>query len=566
MRKIKVTDAAAGYVYDEVGKRYKCIGNVNFHPGDSAYCSGSVCSGNVRRGFKPMLTKMGGEGFPLWYARKSDFFKSRIVDPYYYQNDTASLFSGAPVYDIKNLTKNLKTEPVTDWDGQFFHYYLFPGLFNVENSVNSAYADVKAADKGTRLLTVFRSSPVLQRGMLKASTKITKVTLKSCEPVLDWGTGNISYSDKDFNIISYEPGAIRFQNYLYSSLYSVNGTPLGDTSPKYEGDTVNTLALMSKETTETFTIEEKIQEEMGKCFSALAQKDDSPIYPSLQTRPLPEAKVLWFTVTDPDYQRIDDLAENGQYLQFSNVKLFNTTAKACTLSIHAVGLAYTWLKHESPAGAWHATPDGPFDREWIPDRTIVNQWVPLVVNGYFTFLADGLGCHLIHFSSDSFFLEHKIYEKFFPTLPDLNTDDGPISISDSKNLTPRSGEIFDGGWFRTIKLGAKYDNFNNIYTSKTDVIDDGFKLKLTDSIEFDSKRESICSIKTGKELIKIGKTCNAGINDFNKFKILLVNEVAYLLKDDQLLKKADLSIKDRVLLNVALSFSTDVNKTLKEGL
>lgn len=558
MRKIKVTDAAGGYVYDEVGKRYKCIGNVNFSKGDDAYCSGSVCLGNTRRGFKPMLPLPQGAGFPLWYAPKSDTFNSRVIHPFYYQFSHHPLSPSEPVYDIKSLTKNLDVQSISNWDGQFFHYYLFPGLYNVGEAVASTYADADAAEKGTRLLTVFNDMPVLQKGMLKASTKETKITLPHCEPGLDLND-DIYYSDKDFNILSYELGEIPFQNYLYLSLYSYNPENTGhvDTSTKYESDTINTLNLTSKETPVTFNIKEKIAEEMGKCFTALAQKDDSPIYPSLQDRPLQEPKVLWFTTTDPDFQRIADLAENGQYLQFSNVKLFNVTDTACTLSIQAVGIAYRWLKHVSPAGSV-------VDGKWVPDGTTVNEWVPIVVNGYFTFLADKDGCRLVHFSYDSEFLEHTVYEKYATSYDEL--DDSPISISDSENLTPRNIIPFKSGYIRTILLGARYDNFKNVCTSKSVVTDDGFELKLTDALIFNSKKESICSSVTGKELINVGKTCNAGINSFGKFKILLVNEKAYLLKDDQLLKSADLAIKDRVLLNVALSYSPDVNKTLKEGL
>ena len=295
---------------------------------------------------------------------------------------------------------------------------------------------------------------------------------------------------------------------------------------------------------------------MAKCFTALAQKDDSPIYPTLSERPLPEARVLWFTATDPDFNRVDDLAENGKYLQFSNVKLFNATDTACTLSVQAVGIAYRWLKHVSPAGSV-------VDGKWVPDGTTINEWVPVVVNGYFTFLAAPDGCRLVRFSYDSQFLEHTVYEKYFSAHAEIDTS--PISISDPQNLTPRNIVNFKDGYIRTILLGARYDNFKNVCTSKSVVTDDGFELKLTDALAFDSKKESICSSITGKELIKIGKTCNAGINSFGKFKILLVNEKAYLLKDDQLLKSADLAIKDRVLLNVALSYSPDVNKTLKEG-
>lgn len=558
MRKIKVTDAAGGYVYDEVGKRYKCIGNINFHAGDDAYCSGSVCIGNTRRGFKPMLPLLQGAGFPLWYAPKSYTFNSRVIHPFYYQFTDSPPSPSEPVYDIKSLTKDLKIQSVSNLDGQFFHFYIFPGLYNVGEAVASAYSDADAAEKGTRLLTVFNDMPVLQKGMLKASTKETKITLPHCEPGLDLND-DIYYSDKDFNILSYELGEIQFQNYLYLSLYSYNPEDTGnvDTSTKYESDTINTLNLTSKETAVTFNIKEKIAEEMGKCFTALAQKDDSPIYPSLQDRPLPEPKVLWFTATDPDFQRIDDLAENGQYLQFSNVKLFNVTDTACTLSIQAVGIAYRWLKHVSPAGSV-------MDGKWVPDGTTVNEWVPIVVNGYFTFLADKDGCRLVHFSYDSEFLEHTVYEKYATHYDEL--DDSPISISDSENLTPRNIIRFKRGYIRTILLGARYDNFKNVCTSKSVVTDDGFDLKLTDALIFNSKKESICSSVTGKELIKVGKTCNAGINSFGKFKILLVNEKAYLLKDDQLLKSADLAIKNRVLLNVALSYSTDVNKTLKEGL
>lgn len=561
MRKIKVMDAADGYVYDEVGKRYKCIGNVNFSKGDDAYCSGSVCLGNVRRGFKPMLPLPQGAGFPLWYCAKEVIWElnSRLINPFFYQKDNAHLFFGEPVYDIKSLTKNLDVQSISNWDGQFFHWYLFPGLFNVGGTVSPAYADTEAAEKGTRLLTVFNDTPVLQGGMLKASTKEHKITLKSCEPDLDL-YGDIYYSDKDFDLISYEISEmIPFQDYLYRSLYSDAPEDTGniDTSTKYEGDTVNTLNLTSKETAVTFNIKEKIAEEMGKCFTALGQKDDSPIYPSLQERPLPEPKVLWFTVTDPDFNRVDDLVENGQYLQFSNIKLFNVTDTACTLSVQAVGIAYRWLKHVSPAGSV-------VNGKWAPDGTIVNEWVPIVVNGYFTFFSDPDGSRLVHFSYDSAFLEHTVYEKYATSYDEL--DDSPISISDSENLTPRNIVPFKGGYIRKILLGARYDNFKNICTSKAVVTDDGFMLKLTDALTFDSKKESICSSITGKELIKVGKTCNAGINSFGKFKILLVNEKAYLLKDDQLLKSADIAIKDRVLLNVALSYSPDVNKTLKEGL
>lgn len=558
MRKIKVTDAAGGYVYDEVGKRYKCIGNINFHAGDDAYCSGSVCLGNVRRGFKPMLPLTNGAGFPLWYVPKSDTFNSRVIHPFYYQFSDSPIYPSGPVYDIKSLTKNLDVQSISNWDWQFFHYYIFPGLFNVGGTVFPAYADEEVAEKGTRLLTVFNDIPVLQNGMLKASTKEPKITLTSCEPSLGFN-GEILCSDKDFDVLSYENAGIPFQNYLYSSLYSIGQSSMqyGDTSTKYEGETANTLNLTSKETAVTFNIKEKIAEEMGKCFTALAQKDDSPIYPSLQDRPLPEPKVLWFTVTDPDFNRVDDLAENGKYLQFSNVKLFNVTDTACTLSVHAVGIAYRWLKHVSPAGSV-------VNGKWVPDGTTVNEWVPIVVNGYFTFLADKDGCRLVHFSYDSEFLEHTVYEKYATSYDEL--DDSPISISDSENLTPRNIVHFKDGYIRTILLGALYDNFKNICTSKAVVTDDGFELALTDALKFDSKKESICSSITGKELIKVGKTCNAGINSFGKFKILLVNEKAYLLKDDQLLKSADLAIKDRVLLNVALSYSPDVNKTLKEGL
>lgn len=568
MRKIKVTDAAGGYVYDEKGKRYKCIGNANYHRGDDAYCSGAVCLGNTRRGFKPMLTKKAGDGFPLWYARASDFFKSRVISPWYYQKNSSDLFTGGYVSEMKILTKNLQTQPPSDWDGQFFHYYLFPGLFNVDNSVNSTYADIKTADKGARLLTVFNGSPVLQKGVLKASTKDDKITLKSCEPGLTPLDDDIYYSDKIIHLISYISTIDNFQDYLYLSLYKINqdDTPAPDESTKYEGSNINNLSVSSKNVEISFTIEDKIQEEMQKCFSALAQKDAAPVYPSLETRPLPQPHVLWFTATDPDYQRIDDLAESGQYLQFSNVKLFNATDEACTLSLHAVGLAYGWVKHVSPAGKWvdYTTPDGYTEKKWVPDGTLVNEWVPLVVNGYFTFYADKTGLRLVHFAYDSKFLEYTVFEKYFPADTEVDTSD--ISISASKNLTPRDYISYKNGRLRIIQLGAKYGNYNNACTSKIDVINDGFKLKLTDSLEFDSKRESICSTRTGKELIKVGKTCNAGINDFNKFKILLVNQVAYLVKDDQLLKKADLSIKDRVLLNVALSFSKDVNKTLEEGL
>lgn len=560
MRKIKVTDVSGRYVYDEVGKRYKCIGNVNFSNGDDAYCSGSVCLGNVRRGFKPMLPLTQGAGFPLWYCAKESIWKlnSRLINPFFYQKDHTSLYFGEIVTDIKNLTKNLDVQSISNWDGQFFHDYLFPGLYNVGSTVDPTYGDVQAANKGTRLLTVFYDMPILQEGMLKASTKDHKITLKSCEPDLDLN-GDIYYSDKDLNLLSYEIGGIPFQNYLYHSLYSDDPEDAGnvDISTKYEGDTVNTLILTSKETAVTFNIKEKITEEMAKCFAAFAQKDDSPIYPTLQERPLPEPKVLWFTVTDPDFQRIDDLAENGQYLQFSNIKLFNVTDSACTLSIQAVGIAYRWLKHVSPSGSV-------IDGKWVPNGTTVNEWVPIVVNGYFTFLADKDGCRLVHFSYDSEFLEHTVYEKYATSYDEL--DDSPISISDSENLTPRNIVPFKDGYIRTILLGARYDNFKNVCTSKAVVTDDGFVLKLTDSLIFDSKKEHICSSISGKELIKVGKTCNAGINNFGKFKILLVNEKAYLLKDDQLLKSTDLAIKDRVLLNVVLSYSPDVNKTLKEGL
>ena len=560
MRKIKVTDAAGGYVYDEFGKRYKCIGNVNFSKGDDAYCSGSVCLGNTRRGFKPMLPLLQGAGFPLWYHPKVSFwdFNYRVMNPFYYQKDHIDLFFGFSATDIQSLTKDLKIQTVSNWDGQYFHHYLFPGLYNVGSAVASDYADVAVADKSTRLLTVFNDMPVLQKGMLKASTKETKITLPSCEPDLDLN-GNIYYSDKDFNILSYDVGEIKFKNYLYLSRYSFDlvDTENIDTSTKYEGETANTLILTSKENAVTFNIKEKITEDMEKCFATIAQKDDSPIYPSLQERPLPEARVLWFTVTDPDFNRVDDLVENGRYLQFSNIKLFNVTDTACTLSIQAVGIAYRWLKHVSPAGSV-------IDGKWVPDGTIVNEWVPIVVNGYFTFLASPDGCRLVHFSYDSEFIEHTVYEKYATSYDEL--DDSPISISDSENLTPRNIVPFKDGYIRTILLGALYDNFKNICTSKAVVTDDGFELALTDSLKFDSKKESICSSITGKELIKVGKTCNAGINGFGKFKILLVNEKAYLLKDDQLLKSADLAIKDRVLLNVALSYSPDVNKTLKEGL
>lgn len=564
MRKIKITVAAGGYVYDEVGKRYKCIGNVNFHVGDDAYCSGSVCLGNVRRGFKPMLPFLQGAGFPLWYSTLGAFPNSnvspRVSSPAYYQKGFDE-YPDNSVVDIKNLTKNLKVQDPSKflWGDSVPHLYLFPGIFNVNDAINSTYGDIKLADKSTRLLTVFNNLPVIQQGMLKASAKESKITLKFCEPSITSWDDKISYYDQDIDVIFSSTIEQAFQHYLYLSLWTYDGSGLlyEDNSPKYEGDTVNTLILTSKETAVTFKIEEKITEEMSKCFTALAQKDNSPIYPSLQERPLPEARVLWFTVTDPDFNRVDDLVENGKYLQFSNVKLFNATNTACTLSVQAVGIAYQWLKHVSPAGSV-------VDGKWVPDDTVVNEWVPIIVNGYFTFFADPDGCRLVHFSYDSAFLEHTVYEKYFPAHAEIDTS--PISISDSANLTPRDIVSFKYGYFRTIKLGALYDNFKNICTSKAVVTDDGFMLTLTDALVFNSKKESVCSSITGKELIKIGKTCNAGINSFGKFKILLVNEKAYLLKDDQLLKIADLTIKDRVLLNVALSFSSDVEKTLKEGL
>lgn len=559
MRKIKVTATAGSYVYDEVGKRYKCIGNVNFHAGDDAYCSGSACLGNVRRGFKPMLAKTTGEGFPLWYVYGSF---PRVIDPRYYQPELISLLTGCPVYDIKILTKNLQTQAAKRWDGQFFHYYLFPGLYNVDDTVNLEYADIKAASKDIRLLTIFNDAPILQGGLLKASTKDSKITLQSCEPYLKLDgletTDVIAYEDAIFDLISFEShylsDDIIFQNFLYSSLYKDDeGNDIfSDNSTKYEFDDINTLSLSSKNAEISFNIKDKIDEKMGECFSTLAQKDDSPVWPSLSIRPLPQPRVLWYTVTDPDFERIDDLAENGKCLQFSNVKLFNVTDEACTLSIHAAGLAYVYFKHENP------------------DGHIVNEWVPIVVNGYFTFFCSADKCDLVYFAYDSKFLKHTVYEKRFSLDADIDTS--PISVSSSQNVTGRGLKYFDkdsegnAGYIRTIIFSAMNKNFNNACTDKNVLIDDGFKLKLTDSLEFDSQKESICSAKTGKELIKVGKVCNAGINDFNKFKILLVNESAYLLRDDQLLKKADLSIKDRVLLNVALSYSKDVEKTLKEGL
>lgn len=558
MRKIKVTDAAGGYVFDETGKRYKCIGNVNYHAGDDAYCSGSVCLGNTRRGFKPMLAKTSGEGFSLWYARSDR--AARVIEPRYYQKDGAS--PGSYVADLKVLTKNLQTQAAKGWDGQFFHYYLYPGLYNVGDVVNSEYADIKTASKDVRLLSVFNDVPILQNGLLKASTKYSKITLKSCEPYMKLEgletTDVIAYEDAIFDLISFESHYLSddviFQNFLYSSLYKDDegNDRFSDNSTKYEFDDINTLSLSSKNAEISFNIKDKIDAKMGECFSMLAEKDDAPVWPPLSARPLPQSKVLWYTVTDPDFNRIDDLAENAKCLQFSNIKLFNVTDTACTLSVHTVGVAYVYFKHETPAG------------------DIANEWVPVVVNGYFTFYCTAEECKIVYFAYDSQFLKHTVYEKRF--FLDAEIDISPISIGSSQNVTGRGLEYYDkdsagnAGYIRTVNFGAINKGFNNACTDKAVQIDDGFMLKLTDSLEFNSKKGSICSTSSGKELIKVGKVCNAGINDFNKFKVLLVNEVAYLLKDDQLLKKADLSIKNLVLLNVALSYSKDVNKTLKEGL
>lgn len=559
MRKIKVTAAAGGYVYDEVGKRYKCIRNVNYHSGDDAYCSGAACFGDTRRGFKPMLVKTSGEGFPLWYAHAGT---SRVIESFYYQKEHVDNFFSSHVADLKILSKNLQTQAAKGWDGQFFHYYLFPGLFNVGDAVNTEYADIKTASKDSRLLTIFNNAPILQRGLLKASTKDSKITLQSCEPYLKLDglqtTDVIAYEDAIFDLISFDSHYLSddviFQNFLYSSLYKDDegNDRFSDSSTKYEFDSVNTLSVSSKNAEISFNIKDKIDQTMGECFSTLAEKDDSPVWPSLSARPLPQQKVLWYTVTDPEFNRVDDLAENTKCLQFSNIKLFNVTDTACTLSVHAVGLAYTYFKHENPAGS------------------IVNEWVPVVVNGYFTFYCTAEECKIVYFAYDSQFLKHTVYEKRFSL--DAEIDISPVSVGSSQNVTGRGLEYYDkdgagnAGYIRTIVFGAMNKNFNNACTDKNVLIDDGFTLKLTDSIEFSSKKESICSTKTGKGLIKVGKVCNAGINDFNKFKILLVNEVAYFLKDDQLLKRADLSIKDRVLLNVALSYSKDVNKTLRGGL
>lgn len=546
MKQITIAKVDKHYIYDNLGMAYKNVGNVALSVGDTAYASNNYVLSriNMSQLVKPALRKTQKiSGWPVFDSVEH----SRIIDAMYYQPalyDSYSAYSANTDFYIDenfSLQEYDSSAEVVD--------YLYPGVYNDEKSLITDYA---IADKNTlRLLAVIDDSVITQNGFLKCSTKNNNVTVENCEISIN---DTISCYDRTYTIVnaSYVSST---QNYLYLSQYEQEENLYADdVSSLYDGTSINTLSIDDGNNQITFeaVLEDALQRSL-QIAEELSQETDYSleIWPASSVREQPACENLYYEICDSKYHRIDDtLDENAENLQVSNIKLFEicynlSEQLECTIHLHVSSVAYVYIQHKN------------FLQEDIA------EWCPVVVDNYYSYRVNTESYECVHHHYNSHFLSHTMYAEL-ATSETAKT--GTAHIANDSNITPYStvtveyeGESYE---VHAYKLGSLEENMNNIYKNDTQIIEKTYTIRIDDYLYYDSLDRCIKKYSDDSVQLQV-RECEFGLSTYKDLRVLLIDNHAYLLKDEQFLKVVDLSNlfdANYQTLNAVLVHTDDVEK------
>lgn len=537
MRQITISKISGRYVYDEAGRAYRMIGNGPHYVGERAYADGNIVFGrhNTPMTPPPRLPK----GVPGWPV-VAGYPCRRVIPASYYQDGSIQYEVVASPFNYLDTNFNLVELDYIKGGNSGFDYG-YPGLYNTGRKLVKDYAGNEISD--TRLIARIDGTNVTQRGFFKVSTGNNKYTIPSATYWLNSIDSDIDISDKDYTIIKASYYTFGAQNYVYQSYYS----QLGDTSPIYTGPEMTDLTLTADD--EAISPIDALADAKKRLIEQMETISQAPAgatqWPT--GRPAFSPAVVWWTVTDKNYNRIDDrLDETGSPLQISNVKLFEASIigdLGATISFAVIGVMPYWITCTNPYG----------------DN--VAQWTPVVVEGHYTYRLTADAVDLIYFDFKGHFLECDIY------MEPYSGSAGTMTIGANDNITPYSvARIYGRGGTISCKmasLGSIGDKYNNIAIPQTVVVSKSYTIPLTETAYYSSEKKAVLN-NDSQTLIKNIASCDFGISVYNSKNIILINNHGYMEQNGKILKSVDLSKMHSgyTPLVVNLEFSKDVKKIL----
>lgn len=537
MKQITISRINGRYIYDETGQAYRTTGNGPHYVGGKAYVDGGAAFGRINMPMTPPPRLP--QGVPGWPV-VAGYPCRRVIPPLYYQKDSIQYVVVASPFHYLNTDFDLVELDYIKGGSSGFDYG-YPGLYNTSRKLVKDYASSGVTD--TRLIARIAGTNIVQRGFLKASTGDNNYIIPSATYWLNSIDSDIDISDQNYTVIKANYYTFDTQDYIYQSYFDT----LEDDSPIYTGPEMTDLTLTTGD--EAISVADALEDAKAWLLEQMEAIAQAPTggtqWPAGRDAPTPA--VVWWTVADKDYTRIDDLLDDtGAPLQISNTKLFEPSIAgglSATLSLIVMGITPYWIACTNPYG----------------DNVV--QWVPVVVEGHFTYRLSANALDLVSFDFTGRFLDCGVYMEPF------SGDAGTMVIGANDNITPYSVEsVYTPSGVITCKkaalgsIGAKY---NNIAIAQTVVVSKSYTIPLTDTAYYDSSKKAI--VNNDEEIIiKNIPSCDFGLSVYGDKNIILVNSYAYMEQDGKILKSVDLSKMHREYtpLTVNLEFSKDVKKIL----
>ena len=496
------------------------MGNAPHYAGGTAYVDNKVCFGRISVPMTPLLPALSGiRGFPI----VANSMVNRVIPEWYYQAPFTEygLIPSPDFYiDTDFILQNV------DIPMSKVNEYSFPGLFNTSKKLNTDYAKIQKSE--SRLITRINNTNIVQNGFFKWSVDNNTFVIKSGHYFLNSMDSTIAYSDAEYKIVDKDSLEKTLQDYSYKSVYESDGNILGDSSTLYEGDSVNTLSLTANGLKIDFNT--VFDDAKAKFAETLAVMSEPPanvdIFPTLDDRPMQEPSIIYATITDENYKRIDDaLTKAGDPAQISNIKWFEvsiTPGLVAIVHFSIVGITHKYITHLNPYGK------------------NVAEWVPVAVQGDFSYKVTTGEEECIKYSYIGYYLSH--YSYFGQC---SKGDTGILNVGIEANKTPYTAEeVYTPSgniYCKLVHLGVRTGEYNNIAIDKVDVISKNYTIPITDYLYFDSGTSTVKAVDGNKSIIKIKARCDFGLSQWRGKDVLLLENVAYLIKEDTILKKVDLS-------------------------
>ena len=551
MKKITVSKILGNKIYDESGKEYENIGNATHFPGESAYVLNNFVFGREKAFLAKPLSNKKKKGKP-GFALIDSVEHSRIIDAMYYQPGLYDSYYGYSANTDFYIDENFELQEYDSISNVVD--MLFPGYYNDSKSSILDYALIE--NNSIRLLTIIDDNVITQSGFLKCSTKNNTAAVENCELLIN--NSNITCFDRTYTVVnaSYTSST---QNYLYLSQYEqAENLYADDVSTLYDGTTVNDLSI--DDGIISINFDDVLADALRKSIDIaeiISAKPSKPqkIWPSDNVRKQPNCENLYFEICDEKYNRIDDaLDENANNLQVSNIKAFEicynlSEQLECTIHLHVSSIAYVYIEHKN----------------FLQEDVV--EWCPVVVDNYYAYRINTESFECVHHHYNSHFLSHTMYAEIASSDTDKS---GVAHIANENNTTPYSTTTveYQGKSYNihAYKLGSLEKNMNNIYKNDVQIIEKTYIVRIDDYFYFDSADKCIKKYSDDSIQLQV-KNCEFGTSLYKDLRTLLIDNHAYLLKDEQFLKVVDLSNlfdANYQALNVALVHTEDIEKIYKE--